>query len=127
MNELISIKQKKGEIRIKANPQIAQDLTFILSHLLDFSRILRVRINYARSQNNNEEFYKKARTEFELKSKTIFTKFNEHLNNGCAGDKAKAIQCIKKDFQLGYGEAKIHITEGRRLSKVRQRTHAAQR
>ncbi len=45
-------------------------------------------------------------------------KYQEHLNNGCNGNKAKAIQEIKKDFKLGYGEAKIFIIEERRLMKL---------
>lgn len=70
--------------------------------------------------NITDEDLRLRREAFQKESRDIFIRFNEHLNNGCAGDKAKAIQQIKKEFKIGYGDAKICIQEGRRLSKLQQ-------
>jgi hypothetical protein len=58
---------------------------------------------------------------FKEQSLKIFARYKEHLDNVYHKDKAAALQMIKKDFNIGYGEAKIFITEGRRLEREKKR------
>jgi hypothetical protein len=120
--ETFEIDYAAGYIRIKTDPDIAKDLIFILSTLLDLSKTLRTKIHHARALNSvNEEDYKRRRKIFEKESREVFTRFNEHMNNGCNGNRTAAMQIIKKEFKLGYGEAKICIQEGRRLFRLERK------
>lgn len=124
INDIISIDIENGKITIKADPELAQDLIYILSSLLDLSHTLQAKIIQARAQEapTNEEDMHKRLHDFQTKSSQVFRRFQEHMNNGCNGNKSIALQGIKKDFNLGYGEAKVYVTEGRRLFKAESAT-----
>lgn len=119
-SDVFSLILEEGKITIKTDPKLAQDLIYALSVLLDLSRAIRSKVIHSRAQAaaTNKQDIKRRQLAFQKKSSGIFTRFQEHLNNGCAGDKAAALQCIKKDFKLGYGEAQIYVIEGRRLDKA---------
>jgi hypothetical protein len=119
-SDVFSLDIVEGKITIKTDPKLAQDLIYALSVLLDLSRAIRSKVIHARAYAaaSNKQDIKRRQLEFRKKSSEIFARFQEHLNNGCAGDKAAALQCIKKDFKLGYGVAQIYVIEGRRLDKA---------
>jgi len=115
--DIIPLSHEDGKITIHADKEFARDLAYVLSSLLDFAHTLRAKITHARALQAacNEVDIAQRRTEFERRSTEVFCRFQSHLNNGCHGDKAKALQCIKQDFNMGYGEAQIYVIEGRRL------------
>lgn len=119
---LFSVDATTGKITIETEPDLANDLVYALSVLLDLSRHIRAKVHHARfyAEANNQQDTKLRQNEFKKRSAEIFNKFQDHMNNGCDGDKAAALQCIKTDYQLGYGEAKIYVTEGRRLQREKK-------
>ncbi len=123
-SDLFSLSAVDGKITIEATPDLAQELIYGLSVLLDLSRAIRAKVIHARAYAaaKDEQDIKRRQLEFKARSSEIFARFQEHMNNGCAGDKAKALQCIKQDFSLAYGEAKIYVIEGRRLYKASKAT-----
>jgi hypothetical protein len=66
----------------------------------------------------------KARREeaFNTKSIEIFTRYREHVAAGCSD--REAVQAVKKDFAIGYGDAKIYLVQGRKLLKPKKRPAA---
>jgi hypothetical protein len=122
--DFFSLDAVDGKITLSADPELAQDLIYGLSILLDLSRAIRAKITHARAYAaaTDQKDLDRRRIEFERRSSEIFSKFQVHLNNGCCGDKAKALQCIKQDFSIGYGDARVYVTEGRRLSRLTQRS-----
>ncbi len=120
--DIFKLSHEDGKITITADQEIIKDLIFALNTLLDLSHAVRAKINFARAIEaaNNKEDIERRQNEFKRISEEVFIQFQKHLNNGCNGDKAKAIQCIKKDFGMGYTEAQIYISNGRKFLKAKK-------
>lgn len=120
--EIFTLRHQDGKIMISVDPEIATDLIYALNTLLDLSHRIRSKVIHARALEAalNQEDIERRQNNFKSEASKIFARFQEHMNNGCAGNKAAALQGIKKDFGLGYGEAKIFIIEGRRLEKEKK-------
>jgi hypothetical protein len=125
--DLFTLSHVNGKITLEADPDMARDLIYVISVLLELSKTIRSKVIHARAfaTATNEEDIKRRQLEFKTRSSEIYRVFQKHLNNGCAGDKAAALQCIRKDFNLGYGEAKIYTIEGRRIGKEAKKAQAA--
>lgn len=119
-DDYFTIDHKNGEIKIKCDPDVIDDLVSVLNNLLSFARTLKVRDRHARACRVDPEDIKRRHEAFNDKSTIVFNRFVDHLNNGCHGDKRKALQEIKKDFNLMSCDAQIYVTQGRKLSKIRR-------
>jgi len=122
--DIFTLNIEEGKITIQTSPEMAKDLIYVLSTLLDLSKAIRTQVIHARAiaAASDHEDVNRRRYQFQKQSMMIYTRYLEHMNNGCYKNKATAIQMIKKDFNIGYGEAKIFITEGRRLERERKRS-----
>ena len=121
--DIFTLNVEEGKITIQTSPEMAKDLIYVLSTLLDLSKAIRTKVIYARAiaAASDLEDIQRRQIKFKEQSLKIFARYQEHLCNGCHRDKAAALQMIKKDFNIGYGEAKIFITEGRRLEREKKR------
>lgn len=115
--DIFTLGSDNGKITLQADPEIIKDLIFALNTLLDLSRGIRTKIVFAKAVEaaRDQVDVKRRQENFKQKSLEVFSRFQEHLGNGCAGDKAKALQCIKQDFGIGYSDAKIYVSSGRKF------------
>ncbi len=121
MSEINFVDEVNGEIRIKCDPELARDLVFVLSALLDVARMMRTKLQHARACSTDPTDLEARLKVFNEKSLAIFNRFQSLRDGPCNGDRAAALQSIKQEFNLGYGEAKIYVIEGRKLLKKRDK------
>ncbi len=121
-DDIFKLSHNDGTITITADKEVIKDLILALNILLDLSHAIRAKIVFARAieSANNKQDIERRQNEFKRVSEEVFMQFQKYLNNGCNGDKAKAIQCIKKDFGMGYTEAQIYISNGRQFLKAKK-------
>jgi hypothetical protein len=122
-SDIFSISIEDGKITIQTSPDLAKELIYVLSTLLDLSKAIQTKVIHARAiaAAANQDDIQRRQLQFKETSVKIFSRYQEHLTNGCNGDRSAALQCIKKDFNIGYGEAKVYVTEGRRLTRKARR------
>ncbi len=115
------IKQSPGGLRIKIDPELATELVLILGSILDMARVIRGKakaVHAARRATDPEDVARRAET-YHKRSLEIFARYQEHVDSGSTAK--EALQKVRKDFNIGYGDAKDYISQGRKLSKPPKR------
>lgn len=114
------IKQAPGGLRIRIDPELAADLVLILGTVLDMARVIRGKAKAAAAARRALDPVDLAAREqmFNTRSLEIFARYQEHVASGSTAK--EAFREVKKDFNIGYGDAKIYLTQGRKLSKPKR-------
>ncbi len=114
------IKQSPGGLRIRIDPELATELVLILGSILDMARVIRGKakaVRAARRAADPEDLARRAEA-FDKRSLEIFVRYQEHVD---AGSTAKeALQEVRQEFNIGYGDAKDYLSQGRTLSKPKR-------
>ena len=108
-------------VMITIAPELSQELVLVLDALIGMARVIRGKAKAREAARRAQDPADKARREAEFNKKSIevFTRYQEHISNGCTD--REAIQAVKKDFNIGYGDAKIYLVQGRKLMKPKKR------
>jgi hypothetical protein len=107
-------------VMITISPELTQELILVLDALLGMARVVRGKARAAEAVRRAQDPVDKARREeaFNKKSTEVFTRYQEHIAAGRT--KQEAVQDVKNDFSIGYGDAKIYLVQGRKLMKPKK-------
>lgn len=118
----IFYKASNDTIGIKADPDMIDDLISILESLLSIAHVVKRKARYEskQAQEKREKEAALNMAQFQADAVKMYQRYQEHLNNGCNGSKSLAIQKIKKEFGMGYTDADIFISEGRKALRQKK-------
>lgn len=119
----IFYKAENDVVGIRADPAIIDDLIMVLESLLSIAYTVKTKARYEslKAQEKREKDMALNMAKFQVEAINIYRRYQEHLNNGCNGQKSLAIQKIKQEFKLGYTDADIFISEGRKALRERSK------
>lgn len=117
-NEFI-IATGEDSITLKADPEMIRDLVQVLDGLLSLVRLTRSKVRVVEAERKIKlDAEQRAREQgVANEAKTIYRRYREHLNNGCAGNRTLAMQKIQGEFKLLAVDARIRIKMGKEQSK----------
>jgi hypothetical protein len=108
-------------VMITISPELTQELILVLDALLGMARVVRSKATVIEASRRAKDPVDKARREeaFNKRSIEVLTRYQEHLAAGRT--KQEAVQDVKKDFSIGYGDVQIYLVQGRKLTKPKKR------
>lgn len=109
-------------VGIRADPDVIDDLIAVLNSLLSIAHTVKRKARYESAQAEEKRKKKAALNlaEFQAEAVNVYRRYQEHLDNGCNGQKSLAIQKIKQEFKMGYTDADIYISEGRKAFRQKK-------
>ncbi len=110
------------KLEVSAEPAVLNDLSVVLSRLLDLTKYLKRKAEFVQAKKRAEDPADRARraVAFDARSRDVFCAYERHLSNGCAGNKAMALKVTRQELGLMACDAKILVAQGRRLEKNRR-------
>ncbi len=112
------IKSSPKTITLHCNPEIIDDLIFILDKLLSLSHHLKNQSRYiqAHIKAHNSQLLAAQEKIFNDKSHHLYQKYLSYRTKQLTP--SATIQKLKKDFNMGYYDVEIYVTQGRKLEKI---------
>jgi len=112
-------KISRSHIRLSCNPDHIDDLLWLLDTLTTAAKRMRSAIKAKAAQLNADDpkEKEKRRLQYMARSDEAYRIYTESVQKGMSP--ALAIQHVKLSLNLGYEEAKIYITQGKRQDKER--------
>lgn len=109
-------------LEVAAEPVVLNDLSVVLSRLLDLTKHLKRKAEFVQAKKRAEDPVDQARraVAFDARARDVFCVFQKHMNNGCGGDKRLALQETRRELKLMACDAKLFVAQGRRLQKNRR-------
>lgn len=120
-NDLTVIKKtSQSTITLKCDPAIIDDLVFMLEKLLLMSKYLKNRMIYVNAEAKAKDPEKQAAqyTEFCDKSREVYLRYMSLLKSDCS--RSEALKRLRREFEVGYYDCEIYITQGRKLEKEKK-------
>lgn len=117
----IFYKIENDVIAIRVDPDMIDDLIRVLESLLSIAHTVKNKARYE-SKKSAERREKEAAlrmAQFQAEAVKVWLRYQEHIN-GCNGSKPLAMQKIKKEFGMGYTDADIYISEGRKALRQKK-------
>ena len=113
-----------GEIiEISGDPAVLNDLSIVLSRLVDLTKYLKKKAEFIQAEKRAVEPAARAKREraFHDQSATVYAVFQKHLSNGCSGDGRSALAETRRELKLSACDAKILVAQGRKLEREQRR------
>lgn len=119
----LAVRVAGDKIEISGDPAVLNDLTVLLSRLIDLTKYLKKKAEFVQAEKRAADPVDRARREalFDTRSVDVFCVFEKHLNNGCEGDRRLALMETRRELNLAACDAKILVAQGRRVEKARRR------
>jgi len=111
------------KLEVSAEPAVLNDLSVVLSRLLDLTKYLKKKAELVQAQKRAADPVDRAKREaaFDARSRDVFCVYEKHLANGCGGDKALAMQETRRELKLLACDVKLFVAQGRRLERAQRR------
>ncbi|MDA8326558.1 MAG: hypothetical protein M0033_10115 [Nitrospiraceae bacterium] len=108
-------------LTISCDPDVIDDLVLVLSKLLDFAKLIKLRKKYleAETKSQNTAALKARQARYEAICQEVYSKYLELLKT--SETPSKAVKETAKWFGLLRYEAEIDIAGGKRLEKARRK------
>jgi ribosomal protein L7/L12 len=120
--EDLVVRTAGDKIEISGDPAVLNDLSVVLSRLVDLTKYLKKKAEFIRAEKRAADPVDRAKREaaFDARSRDVFCAYERHLHNGCGGNKAMALKVTRQELGLMACDAKILVAQGRRLEKNRR-------
>lgn len=104
---------------LACDPEMVDDMIMVLNNMISMARAMRgkVRMEAVERAARVEEQRPARAARFAKKSRDVFVSYEKHLNNGCGGDKRKALEAVRRDFGLLAVDVRILVREGKRAAQ----------
>lgn len=115
---MISVeKVSPSTLTLKCPPEIIDDLIWMLEKLVLMSRYLKRYIKYAEAEERASDAENRAllQAQFNDKSRKVYLRYVFLQKRGYA--RSEAIKELRKEFNIGYYDVEVYVSQGRRLEK----------
>jgi transposase len=116
--QMISVeKVSPSTLTLKCPPEIIDDLIWILEKLVLMSRYLKRYVKYAEAEARANAAENRAllQAQFNDKSRRVYLQYVFLQKSGYS--RSEAIKELKKEFNMGYYDVEIYVSQGRKLEK----------
>jgi hypothetical protein len=119
----LEVRTTGDKIIISGDPRVLNDLSVVLSRLLDLTKHLKKKAEHIQAQKRATDPADQAKraAAFDARSMDVFCAYQKHLNNGCGGDKKLALQETRRELGLMACDARLLVAQGRRLEREQRR------
>lgn len=120
---MISVEKiSPSTLTLKCPPEIIDDLIWMLEKLVLMSRYLKKAVKYAEAEAraSDPELRLHQKAAFDEKSRRVYLQYVLLQKNNYS--RSEATQELKRHFNIGYYDAEIYVSHGRRLEKEDKRS-----
>lgn len=107
----VKVDEKRNRIFIQCDRELLMEISHILNSLIDMTRIVRNRqvLTHREEQRREAPIRTKKERAARKHAADVYKLYMDHLQNGCAGNKAQAIRATAADLDLLMVDVRVFL------------------